>query len=255
MLAMLAACNQSSQPDAAAVQDKGMTYASLAELPDWSGWWTAAEGSSPAQLWIDNADLFQPAARERVNAALVPNANLSATGLYCRQFRFVGDNGGAIEDVEFLFTPGRLTITNESGLLRRIALDGSKLRDDPEPSNGGTSVGQWQADTLLVQTIGLHGDAIFPAPIPGGPLLGEGASVNERIRLLAPGKLEVQTEIIAPAMLKSPLKFTTVYRRDQNHVNRDLDLCADHDRSIDPATGLQRFDLSPPADLPPPPGA
>jgi hypothetical protein len=30
-------------------------------------------------------------------------------------------------------------------------------------------------------------------------------------------------------------------------------LCSDNDRSIDSATGAQRFDLTPPADLPPPP--
>lgn len=253
ILSTLVACKQSVQTGDAA--RKGMTYESLQQLPDWSGWWTVMQGQSPAQLLIDNAGLFRPDARLRVDAMLVPNANLSANGLYCRQYRFVGDNGGAIEDVEFLFTPGRLTVTNESGLLRRIALDGSPLRDNPEPANGGTSVGKWEGDTLLVETIGLHADAIFPAPIPGGPFIGANARVKERIRLIKEGQLEIDTEVIAPEMLTGPLKFKTVYKRDPGHVSRDLDICATNDRSIDPNTGLQRFDLTPPADIPPPPPA
>lgn len=222
-------------------------------LPDWSGWWKVEQGQSPTQIFLEHADLFQPEARRRIEAVTAPGANLSANGVYCRLFRFVGDNGGQIEDVEFLLTPGRLTITNESGLLRRIPFDGTPLRADPEPSNGGTSAAHWEGGTLVIETVGLHPDTTFPAPTPGAPLIGAGARINERIRLIDSGKLEVRSEIIAPQMLTAPLNLTTVYRRDPGHIVRDLDECDANDRSIDPQTGLQRFDLTPPADLPPPP--
>ena len=37
-------------------------------------------------------------------------------------------------------------------------------------------------------------------------------------------------------------------------ADRPPDVCTDFDRAIDPLTGNQRFDLTPPPDLPPPPG-
>jgi hypothetical protein len=44
-----------------------------------------------------------------------------------------------------------------------------------------------------------------------------------------------------------------IYHRDRGHVFVDDLSCVEDDRSIDPVTGKQRFDLTPPADLPPPP--
>jgi hypothetical protein len=34
---------------------------------------------------------------------------------------------------------------------------------------------------------------------------------------------------------------------------REVSFCVDFDRSIDPVSGEQRFDMTPPPDLPPPP--
>ena len=34
----------------------------------------------------------------------------------------------------------------------------------------------------------------------------------------------------------------------------EITFCADDDRSIEPGSGKQRFDMTPPPDLPPPPG-
>jgi hypothetical protein len=33
----------------------------------------------------------------------------------------------------------------------------------------------------------------------------------------------------------------------------EITFCSDDDRSLDPVSGKQRFDMTPPADLPPPP--
>jgi hypothetical protein len=77
--------------------------------------------------------------------------------------------------------------------------------------------------------------------------------VLERIRLNEQDQLVVETELTAPELLVAPLNYTIVYRRDPDYVYRDHDVCSLNDRSIDPVTGLERFDLTPPADLPPPP--
>jgi hypothetical protein len=251
LLTLVLASGSRGQPPSTELP--GMTYASLQQMPDWNGWWTLAQGPSTPLLLTSFENIFQPKQRARLAALLAPDANVASTGEYCRPYRFAGDIGGSLEDVEFLLTPGRLTITNESGLLRRIAVDGRPLRDNPEESNGGTSMGHWENQTLIVETIGLRSDGIFPGPIAGGPLLGKGARLTERLRLDDQSQLEVETELVAPEMLLRPLKFKRVYRRDLGHIIRDRDTCSSNDRSIDPKTGLQRFDMTPPADLPPPP--
>ena len=57
----------------------------------------------------------------------------------------------------------------------------------------------------------------------------------------------------APAVLSQPDRRTRLYTRVPKTAANEITFCADNDRSIDPDTGKQRFDLTPPADLPPPP--
>ncbi len=58
--------------------------------------------------------------------------------------------------IEFLFTPGRVTVLTEAYMqVRRIYTDGRKLPDDPDPQFNGNSVGHWEGDTLVVETVGL----------------------------------------------------------------------------------------------------
>ena len=269
---LLAACGQST--DSAATDDAAAAstqqFRDWSELPDWSGWWEMEGGfeavaavseqqeglsGNGLRAVLQNLDVYQPEARRIVEAARVPGANRGIRGAYCVPTRFNGgSNGGSTNDVEFLLMPQRLTITNGDGLLRRVPIDGRPLRENPEPSNGGTSVGRWEGDTLVVETIGLHPDTTFPgASNPNLPPIGENVHVVERLRLNEQDRLVVDTVLTAPQLLTAPLNFTTVYQRDPGYVYRDHDTCSLNDRSIDPETGFERFDLTPPADLPPPP--
>ena len=239
------------------------------ELPDWSGWWEM-EGGFESVLAASqqrtrtgtgflavtaNTDVYQPEARRLIEASRVPGANRGGGGAYCVPTRFNGGiNGGRTNDVEFLLMPERLTITNGDGLLRRIPIDGRPLRENPEPSNGGTSVGRWEGDTLVIETIGLHPDTTFPGGSnPNLPPIGENVHVVERLRLNEQDQLVIDAVLTAPELLTAPISFTTVYERDLGYVYRDHDICSLNDRSIDPETGFERFDLTPPDDLPPPP--
>jgi hypothetical protein len=250
---LLAACGQST--DSTATDDQAAE--SMQELPDWSGWWANAGGplSNGLRTALQNLEIYQPEARRIVEAGRGVAVSSGGGSAYCIPTRFNGgSNGGGTNDVGFLLMPERLTITNGYGLLRRIPIDGRPLRENPEPSNGGTSVGRWEGDTLVIETIGLHPDTSFPTSSrPNMPQIGEDVHVIERIRLNEQDQLVVETELTAPELLVAPLNYTIVYRRDPDYVYRDHDVCSLNDRSIDPVTGLERFDLTPPADLPPPP--
>jgi hypothetical protein len=60
--------------------------------------------------------------------------------------------------IEFLQTPGRITILSEvSNLPRTIYLDEKTHPDSFIPGWNGHSIGHWEGDVLMVDTIGLNG--------------------------------------------------------------------------------------------------
>ena len=137
----------------------------------------------------------------------------------------------------------------EAGLVRRIY-----LRDEPpanalDVSRSGTSIARWEGTTLVVETSGLDPNA----PLVPGSELGPEARVVERIALVDDDTLEIEAALTAPAVLAAPLTTRVRYRRAPDRVFTDFDTCVDGDRSLDRTTGLDRFDKTPPADLPPPP--
>ena len=232
-----------------------------AALPDFSGWWvleTPMDGEFP--LPFSDAPYKPEIARgveglrEAFRQAKLPDLadlGVDQRRTYCVPPRFAGFNGGFEDSVEFLFTPGRVTITNEAGLIRRIALD-APLPASVEESNAGTAVAHWEGQTLVVETTGTHRKAMVGFFSPG-PNVG----YVERISLREPDVLQIALRITAPDVLTKPYETTLVYRRDRQHVFHDgplsPDSCVDDDPSIDPATGKQRLDMTPPPDLPPPP--
>ena len=57
--------------------------------------------------------------------------------------------------MEFLLTPGKVTIVIEAYTqVRHIYTDGRPLPAEPNPEFHGTSIGRWENDTLVVETIG-----------------------------------------------------------------------------------------------------
>jgi hypothetical protein len=233
---------------------RGMTYASLAQLPDFSGWWYWQLPESGPPYPFMGAP-FKPEVVEALQqflAQLGTDVDINAgPSTYCRPPRFFGYNGGFTEAVEFLFTPGRVTITNESGLIRRVDLDDKELPANPVATNVGTSVGRWEGNTLVVETRGIKGGARFF----WGSDVGTGVRVLERMTLKGPDTLEIRMHVTAPDALTAPFENTLLYRRDDDHAFAEGTSCAEDDRSVDVKTGQQRFDMTPPPDLPPPPVA
>ena len=228
----------------------GLTYESLRALPDWSGWWSMrvipeySLGANPPPLRPKDLARLQS---ERAKPDADPDP-----GRFCRPEQFVGVNIRPAPSIEFLFTPGRLTLTNELGVVRRIYTDGRPLPADLDESNMGTSIGHWEGQTLVVETAGINPKARFPDPNPGALPIGKNARVTEHIALKGE-YLEADVVVVAPDILTAPYHRKFSFMRDPKKFAQELVICAERDRAIDPATGRQRFDLTPPADLPPPP--
>ena len=143
-----------------------------------------------------------------------------------------------------------MTIINEWGLVRRIYTDGRRLPTNPEPSNSGTSVGHWEGQTLVIETIGIRPDALLGR---FGPI-GKNARITEHIRLKQKNILETDVVTIAPEVLTAPDRRTYLSGRvPGKQMPIEANACNERDRSYDPNSGKERFDMTPPADLPPPP--
>jgi hypothetical protein len=237
--------------------DPASTYASLSALPDLSGWWHIQPQGPPALLrMLAKPPPLRVELLSRFREALAARMTRVGTD-FCRPLQFVGvQNGSGFEDtLELLFTPGRVTLTTETGLIRRIYTDGRPLPVDPDETNTGTSVGHWEGEILVVETTGLAHTAQFPERFAGAVPIGRGARVTERISLKRQDMLEIRSVLIAPDLMAAPYETTTFYVRETGYVAHELTNCPDSDRLIDPITHLQRFDLTPPADLPPPPSS
>jgi hypothetical protein len=219
-------------------------------LPDWSGWW--GHGTPLPDELRRNPPPLKPEINARLLAARTADSDPDPLR-YCRPLQFTGSSGGFTEAVELLFTPGRVTITNEMGLIRRIYTDGRPLPANPDPTNTGFSVGRWEGQTLVVETVGIAPTAVYPAPSPGAPEIGENVKITERIFLKDPGTLQFDIVTVAPDIFTQPDRRTRLYTRVAKTAANEITFCSDNDRSIEPGSGKQRFDLTPPPDLPPPP--
>lgn len=103
--------------------------------------------------------------------------------------------------------------------------------------------------------MGIDPVAMFPGPLPGGSPVGEHVKITERIALENESTLIFNVTIDAPELFTAPDLRRIPFARSEQTTAREIDACVDFDRAIDRATGLERFDMTPPADLPPPPRA
>ncbi len=100
-------------------------------------------------------------------------------------------------------TPDVIVILNEANSgIRQIFTDGRSLPDnDPLPWWFGYSVGRWEGDTLVVETIGFRDDVWLD--YNGSPLTSSG-KITERFRRVNYGNLEIDVTIEDPMAYTEP---------------------------------------------------
>ena len=116
---------------------------------------------------------------------------------------------------------GEVLIASESGRGRFIYTDGRPHPDTKSPSyvpsGFGHSIGHWEGDTLVVDTIGFPPtvcDSRRPVMLtPGGGRAKDTTHLTERIRLTAPDTLSVTFRWEDPTVLLAPHEYTYTYKR------------------------------------------
>jgi hypothetical protein len=120
----------------------------------------------------------------------------------------------AVYPIEVIQTANQVTIIAEAFTqVRRIFMDKPQLNiDEVPPGYFGRSVGHWESDTLVVDTVGIKTSVQYQR-VPHSDQM----RITERIRLAAPDVLHDQITIQDPVVLEKPITYTLAYRRLQNY--------------------------------------
>jgi hypothetical protein len=218
-IAFAATSVRAAEPVKAAVVDAPPTakdWADLAKLPDWGGIWIPKITDQEAQIKT-NPTPWTPKAAARITHMFDELKAGRPTPLFVNclpegmpSWMLITHNA-----FEFAFTPGRVTILGEvdGNRLRRIYTDGRPHPDDPDPTFFGHSIGHWEGDVLVVDTVGVLPQVyIALSESIGVPNNGD-MHIVERIHLENTGILHDDLEITAPKVLTEPWKTTRIYLR------------------------------------------
>jgi hypothetical protein len=142
----------------------------------------------------------------------------------------------AMFPIEFLQSPGQVTVIEEAFTqVRRIKLDQPQKKiEDVEPGFYGHSVGHWEGDTLMVDTIGVK-ESIRYNNVPHSDQM----RIKEKIHLVAPNVLWDEITIEDPVVLEKPFTVYYAYRRMPDYTLLEY-ICEDN-REFKDANGVQQI--------------
>jgi len=190
----------------------------LAKLPDWSGIWTpdvsnqsAQERTNPPPWKPEIAkQIAQMYADEKAGRPFPIIDHCFPTGM--PSYMLITHNA-----FEILFSPGRVTLLGEGdgNRLRRIYTDGRPHPADPDPSFHGHSIGTWEGDTLVIDTVALLPQAYLAVSEAVGVPNNGDMHIVERLHLQGPDTLNDDLEITANKILSKPWRTTRKYYRQR----------------------------------------
>ncbi len=216
-------------------------YGALNALPDWGGVWTlnftrGAKREQPALKGKYLTD-YQGWVRE-VKAT---KGNVPHEGSYCRPPGMPGIMGVGQYPIEFLFTPGRVTIHFEAWMQwRNIFTDGRKHPDpdDLDDTFYGNSIGHWEGGTLVVDTIGFK----TITQLGMGMEHSDQMHIIERFHLAKgdPNTLVDDMTVEDPLALERPWHTSFTYRRSRDENLLEF-ICEENNRNPVNAQGQTEF--------------
>jgi hypothetical protein len=229
--------------------------ATAQELPDWSGVWammggtifdaatkTGQGGSTAVGVREHPPYNAEYESRYQTNLALRDEGVFPDPNSYCgiptgfpRIFN--------LPDVyEFAVTDKEVWVIAENGPnIMRIYTDGRAHppKEDMWPTHTGDSVGHWEGDTLVFDTVSLHssesGRTILDRT---GLILSDAAHIVTRMHVNVDGNMNVEMTIEDNKALKAPWVVTKQFRHLEEGARVYDYACNENNRNpIDPDTG------------------
>jgi hypothetical protein len=185
----------------------------------------------------------EPMKDYQARLAAVREADRKGTPLASVYVNCLGDGMpsmmNAMFPIEFLVTKNQVTVIEEAFTqVRRILLDKPmKNVDDVEPGFYGYSVGHWEGDTLVAETIGVKEDLRYQY-VPHTKDL----RIKERLHLVAPNILWDEITMEDPAVLEKPWTVIVAYKKNPNYTLLEY-ICEDN-REYRDANGVQQIHIN-----------
>jgi hypothetical protein len=216
----------------------------FAKLPDWSGLWEPytfvgegigqdlserglRAGAEVASVEIPFNAEWQAkydAAREAQQAAIAADPAHPPAPPYnnCGSPPYIFNRMTSPAIFEWLITPEQVTIVDTINGIRHIYTDGRSHppADELWPTRMGDSVGRWEGDTLIVDTV-----AVKPEILPAGSMpieMSDQLHFVERMRMVSPDVLRVEFTMEDPVALTEPYQVTLSYAR-VTEIDRMID--------------------------------
>jgi len=226
---------------------QGRTWQEVARLPDFTtGVWEIplgpgafAPGEQPALTPEYAAKLkafqdAQKAGKEQDN----PSANCVPPGM--------PEIMGQPYPMQIMFGPGQISIQLEAYMqIRHIYTDGRAHPADPNLTYNGDSIGHWEGDALVVDSVGFTPDT--PLGLSYGMRHSDKMHIVERFHLTDPDTLAVQTTIEDPEALTKPWTASRTFKRHRDWTIAEY-VCEQNNRNMVDAEGKAGIVLTPPGE-------
>jgi hypothetical protein len=193
--------------------------------PDISGAWGPYRGgrgadpklaAPPATPMVLKPEYAKPYEARRAAEAAASNRGepLGTAAVLCVPYGMPTMMSVAVYPIEVIQTPKQVTVVAEAfSEVRRIYLDRPQMKiDEVPPGYYGRSVGRWEGDTLVIDTVGIK-ESVQYQRMPHSDQM----RITERMRLVAPDILHDQITIEDPVVLEKPYTYTLAYRRMPNY--------------------------------------
>ena len=208
--------------------------AAFAKLPDWSGLWEpnlfvnepigqglSAEGAKNGRALMTSTLPFTPEWQAKFDAAKAaqaaavaadPNHPPAPTYNNCASPPFIM-NMASPAVFEWRITPEETTIVDTINGIRHIYTDGRSHppADELWPTKAGDSVGRWEGDTLVVDTVAVKPGLILPGMV--ALQMSDQLHFVERFRMTGPDELRDEFTLDDPVALTKPFEITLVFVR------------------------------------------
>jgi len=217
-----AALSVASRPASAAESVADDRAKAFAALPDWSGIWTtrgtildqsrgvALANNANARDYPPYKPEWEKAYSEFLDTVVKPEKFVDPLT--------IGYPGGIMRmfaparGLQFVLRPEQAWIIYERPDVRYIYTDGRPFppKDELWPTFEGYSIGHWEGDTLVIETVSIRGGI----PIDrSGAALSDQAHIFERMRKLDDKTMQTEITIEDPVAFTAPWKVTRRYTR------------------------------------------
>ena len=238
-----------------AAENSRQRVRAFAALPDWTGFWDWKEEPAIRDPSGDVVFDKMPQLIARTKLAAPPPYNASWNAQYqagvaaqtARRtsgptiansdyvgcwFGFPLQMEALGETFQVMITPEETMIVFERLAVRHIYTDGRThpRKVDLWPTAEGDSIGHWEGDTLVVDTIARKAGGPVGMFAPTAAALSDQAHFIERIRMIKPDELEDQMTIEDPVAFVHPWKVTIGYSRATN-IDRFIGYDCENDRN------------------------